>query len=210
MCKDSVVTFTPANPLPGAAKISVTGSVLDLWDEPTEVFLSFTTGANSDKTPPKLVFAYPAQGAVVPAYGTNIVLQFSKPVTVPIGTSPIQVLAGSAPITNNYAWTIGEDGRTFVNDLNLPPDTDITVAITADLVDFAGNSIHPVSIQFRTATDAQSRGPQIVSVSPANGAMNVKATTPIVLQFSNAMAAVSVDAGLQVTDAGATITWFDQ
>jgi hypothetical protein len=164
------------------------------------VFLSFTTGANSDTTPPKLVFA------VVPAYGTNVILQFSKPVTAVLGTAPIQVLAGSSPITSAYGWTIGEDGRKFENDLNLPPDTDIPVAVTADLVDFAGNPISPVSINFRTESDAQSQGPQVLSVSPANGAVNVNATSPIVLQFSRAMAPVSVSAGLQVTNTGVTIS----
>jgi hypothetical protein len=41
--------------------------------------------------------------------------------------------------------------------------------------------------------------------SPANGAANVNAKSPIMLQFSRAMATVSVGVGLQVTDAGVTI-----
>jgi hypothetical protein len=204
--QDSTVTFTPAVLLPGAANISVAGFMYDLWSQDTYVSFSFTTGAHSDTTPPKLVFSYPAQGSVVPAYGTILVLQFSKPVAASSGTAPIQVLAGSAPVTYNNGWTVGEDGRTYVNNLNLPADTDITVAVTSDLMDFAGNRIQPFSLQFRTASDAQSRGPQILSVSPAAGAVNVDATSLIVVKFSNAMMPGSVGPGLQVTDAGVPIT----
>ena len=201
----SVVTFTPAGLLPGAASISVAGYVKDLWGRQTYVSLAFTTGANSDPAPPTLVFAYPAEGALVPAYGTNVVLQFSKPVTAASGATPIQILAGSSPISG-YGLQLGEDGRTFAGNLNLAPDTDITVGVTSALVDFASNPIKPVSIHFRTASDAASRGPQVLSVSPANGAVNVNANSPIVLQFSHAMEPVSVGVGLQVTDAGPTIT----
>jgi hypothetical protein len=206
LTQGATVTFTPTVPMPGAATILVSGPILDLAGLQATVSFQFTTGSNPDTTPPTLVFTYPPDGARVPASGTNIVLRFSKPVTVPYNTVPVQILAGVAPISS-YNWmTLGEDSQTITGSVSFQPDTDVTVAVTADLRDFAGNPIQPVSFRFRTESLADSLGPTIMAVSPADGAVNVDVNSPFELHFSQPMEPVSVSSGLQVTDAGRTVT----
>jgi hypothetical protein len=200
----STVTFTPSAAMPGAATVSVSGRIADLWGLETYLSIQFTTGANTDTTPPALVFTYPKNGAVVPASGTNIVLRFSKPVTAASGKTPVQILAGSSVISG-FELSLGEDSQTFSGIVNLPPDAKITLAVTAGLQDFAGIPVPPQSIQFQTESDAESRGPTVTSVSPANGAVNVDVNAPISLYFSQTMEATSVGSGLHVTCAGRSI-----
>ena len=206
LTRGSTVTFTPTVPLPGAAAILVTGPVLDLAGLQAAVNVQFTTGSNPDTTPPTLVFTYPQDGARVPASGTNIVLRFSKPVTWSYNTVPVQILAGIVPISGYNLMTLGEDSQTITGSISFQPDTDVTVAVTADLRDFAGNPMQPVSFRFRTESLADSLGPTITTVSPADGAVNVDVNSPIELHFSQPMEPVSVSSGLQVTDAGRTVT----
>jgi hypothetical protein len=151
LTQDSTVTFTPTVPLPGAATIYVSGPVADLAGLQASVNVQFTTGANADTTPPTVVFAYPPDGSRVPAYLTNIVLRFSKPVTAN-GPAPIQILVGASPLSGNGGLTLGEDGQTFSAGIYFPPDSEITVAVTADIQDFAGNPLQPFSYRFKTAS----------------------------------------------------------
>jgi hypothetical protein len=199
----AVATFTPADSMPGAMQISVFGSVLDLGGLNTTVSTQFTTGANPDTTPPTLTFSYPSEGMLIPAQNPQITLRFSKPVTPRPGTNPIQIFGPGANF--NSQLSVGEDGRTFTGLVNLTADSDITISITSDLQDFAGNSIQPVAIHFRIAPYVVSQGPAVTSVSPADGAMNVPVNTPIELHFNQPMDASSMQGGLTVTNSGASI-----
>jgi methionine-rich copper-binding protein CopC len=197
----ALVTFTPSVPMPGAATVNVTGFIRDLQGGSTNVSVQFTTGANLDTTPPVLEFAYPADGSTSAAAGGNIVLRFSEPVVISPGG--IQILIGSSAGTLTlYA---GEDGRTFVSQLSLPPNTDIAIASTDGVRDFAGNRCAPFTIRFHTATDANSRSPQI-SVSPANGAVNVPLTQPVEIRFSQPVDGGTVQSNLHVYDVSSTVT----
>jgi methionine-rich copper-binding protein CopC len=206
LTQDSSVIFTPTVPMPGAATIVVSGLAADLAGLQADVRLWFTTGSNPDATPPTLVFTYPPDGARVPAGSTNLVLRFSEPVTVAYNAVPVQILSGASPISTYNLLTFGEDSQTLAGSFSLPADTDVTVAVTADLRDFNGNPIQPVSFRFRTESYVESQGPQVTAVSPADGAVNVDVNSPIELHFSQPMEPVSVSSGLQVTNAGRTVT----
>jgi hypothetical protein len=200
----STVIFTPRGRLPGAAMIKVGATIKDLRGLQGSFFLQFLTGANSDTTPPTLTFAWPPEGARVPAY-SNFVLHFSRPMTLAQGRNPIQIIAGPSGLSPYSTFNIGEDSQTFTGNMQLPPDTDVTLAVT-DLQDFAGTPIQPFSIHFRTLSEAESRGPRILSVSPANGAVNVDVHSPIEIRFAEPMEPDSVASGLEVTSAGRRVS----
>jgi hypothetical protein len=198
--RGGTVTFTPSAPMPGAARITISGGVRDLNGASTNTYLQFTTGSSPDTTPPVLEFAYPAEGAIVRAFGVNAVLRFSEPVLV--SASGLRVLAGSSDVAG---FNAGEDGRTFSGSWSLPPDSDITI-VASGVRDFAGNALAPVSIHFRTASDALSRSPKVVSVSPAGGAINVPPTQAVEVRFSHPMETASVRSSLHVSERSALLT----
>jgi hypothetical protein len=197
----STVTFTPAAALPGAASLSLTGTLRDLNGFSSSVNLQFTTGANPDRIPPVLVSSYPADGATVFPFDITIALRFSKPVAAAPGTNGIQIFAG-ANLLPSSSFTVGEDGQTFTTNQNIGPGTQITVFVTSNMRDFAGNAVEPFSIHFVTASDTVSRGPSVLSVSPADGAVNVDVNSPIEIRFAQPMDAVSVQNGFDVTASG--------
>jgi hypothetical protein len=197
----STVTLTPASALPGAATISLGGVIRDLNGLAANIRLQFTTGANPDRTPPTLLSSWPAPGATVPAYDTTIRLRFSKPVASVPGTEGIQVYTGADRLASS-GFTAGEDGQTFTSSQNFSPGSQVTVVVTTNLQDFAGNSVQPISIQFTIASDAASRGPSVLSVSPADGAVNVAVNAQIEVRFAQPMDAASVQSGFSVTASG--------
>jgi hypothetical protein len=200
------VVFTPDRPLPGASPIIVSGRYSDLTGNSADLFFQFTTGADPDTTPPSLSFVYPGEGDRVPSGATQFVLRFSEPMLSKPEKRPIQVYSGATQIGDFYSFSLGEDGQTFRLSLALPPEADITIVITSDLTDFAGNPIQPALIHFRTTSEAELRGPTITSISPTNGAINIGLDSPIEIRFSKAMDAVSVQSNLAVTNGGSQVS----
>jgi hypothetical protein len=197
----ATVTFTPAANLPAAATIQLNTLVQGLNGGTADLFLQFTTGANPDSTPPVLTYSYPANGATVPDYRAGIVLRFSKPVRPNPGTNPIQVYSGATEL-NSVEFAAGEDGQTFSTDFNPGGASQITVSVTSDLRDFAGNPVQPFSIRFTVEPGSQSQGPMVTSVSPANGAVNVAVNTPFQIVFAQPMNVASVQTAFNATAAG--------
>lgn len=103
-------------------------------------------------------------------------------------------------------FAISEDGQSLSNTVSLPPDTDITVAITGGLQDFAGNPVQPASIHFRTASAAESSGPKLIGVSPPDGAVNVPLNSHVQLRFTHPMAPASAQTGLALTNSEQVLT----
>jgi large repetitive protein len=201
----STVVFTPSSPLPGAAVISITGTLRDAQYSYASayVYLQFTTAANPDTTPPMLQFVYPPDGSSVPDRGVNLVLQFSKPVVIP--QASLHVLSGSSEI-GVVNWYAGADGRTYTaSNCSFPPAATVTLASSPGIVDFAGNALQPFTVHYQVLSDDASRGPQLVSISPANGATNVPVDQAVEVRFSQPIDSVSLQSSLYITDAGAIL-----
>jgi hypothetical protein len=120
---------------------------------------------------------------------------------VTITPNAIRVIGGA-----NTSWYVAQDGRTVSGSANLTPDSDITIAITSDLTDLAGNPITPVSYQLHTLSADESNLPRVKSVTPPAGAINVPVDSAIQLQFTHVMDLVSVGLGLHATADGIPIT----
>jgi len=197
----ATVKFTPNAALPGATQILLTGSFYDLLGASRSVFLSFTTGAITDTTPPQLEFSSISDGTTISPAGTaGIVLRFSKPMIIPY--QAIQFLSGSTPIYISSPFEVGEDGRTYTLRVTWPEKAHVLIASTPGVTDFAGNPITPFTIRFDTTAYGNSYGPSLISTIPADGAINVPVDQPVSLTFSQPMLTSSVRDSLRVVDQG--------
>jgi methionine-rich copper-binding protein CopC len=198
------VVIQPTVPFSGGSQVSVGGTVRDSTGNSAYISLSFSVAPVAAATPPVLEYTFPAAGSTIPATGTNLVLRFSEPVIV--GQNAIRLIGG--PGISTPSWYLEADGRTVVSadPPNLTPDSDITIAVTSNLTDFTGNPIVPVSYVLHTLSAAQSSMPQVQSITPPAGAINVAVDAVIQLQFTHAMDPVSVGNGLHVTANGIPLT----
>jgi hypothetical protein len=60
-------------------------------------------------------------------------------------------------------------------------------------------------VHYQVLSDATSRPPLLVSISPANGATNVPVNQPVEIRFSQPIDASSLQSSLYVTDAGSLV-----
>ena len=198
------VVIQPTVPFSAGSQVFVSGTARNAVGTMANISLYYTIAPVADTTPPVLEYTFPAADSTIPATGTNLALRFSKPVIV--GQNAILAIGG--PGTSQPSWYLAQDGRTVLSGgpATLTPDSDITIAITSNLTDFAGNAIVPVSYVLHTLSAAQSGMPQVQSITPPAGAINVPVDASIQLQFTHAMDPVSVGNGLHVTANGVPLT----
>lgn len=209
----ATVTFTPTPRLPAAAQIwiefyrtSTYGlSIADLagnrisYSSP----FSFRTAALTDTEPPKLLSISPEPGTALAPKSTDFRLTFSEPVVaVSLG---IKLYAGSQQVTSGPYLAYGVDPRVLSFSYTPPSDSKLTLIGTADLKDEAGNSIDPFVAEYPTLKAAPDVNPQVVSSTPASGALDVDPMTPVQIQFNKAMDPVSTAAALHVTQDGVSL-----
>jgi len=137
----STVTFVPAAPLTTLTtyNVVVTG-IEDLSGNPSNSNWSFTTGRNSNTTPPTVVAVSPASGATHVSVRTGVVVTFSEPVdptTLPAG---IQVTAGTTTVAGSVSCDAANQVATFVPSAVLASQTLYTVTV-AGVKDLAGNAM---------------------------------------------------------------------
>ncbi len=195
------VVIQPTVPFIGGSQVSVRGTALDSAGSSAPVFLSYTISPVPDTTPPVLEYTLPAAGSTIKAFGTNLILRFSEPVIK--GFRAISLIGATNPWPD---WNSAADGRTFSSFPDLKPDSDITIAISSDVTDLAGNPIAPVSFQLRSLSEDESRVPVVKSMTPPAGAINVPVDASIQLQFTHVMEPVLLSLGLHVTADGIPIT----
>jgi methionine-rich copper-binding protein CopC len=180
--------------------IGFSGTVRDNTGYFLGVRLSFTLAPIQDTTAPVLEYSFPAAGSTIPATGANVYLRFSKPVQV--AANAIRVIGGTV-----QNWYVAEDGRTIAStSASFSPDSDITIAISSGVTDFAGNPIVPVSFQVHALSTALSDAPKVGSTTPSAGAINVPVDAAIQFQFTHPMDPTSVTVGLHVTADGSVVT----
>lgn len=156
---------------------------------------SFTTGIASDTAPPIVLSINPANGATGVPINTQVVLQFSEPVTAArINSSTITVSAGGTPVESVLTVEEGTIVRfRLAGDVVLQADTVYTVSVRTTITDVAGNPLaSPVTSTFVTGSVFDITKPTITSIVPANNATNIAPTDPIVITFSEPMDPTSV------------------
>jgi len=202
----SVVTFTPAQPLPGNTTLGVRATgVADLVNNLSGTFTSqFSTGPGADTTAPVVTSVTPVNGATNQSVGTSVVLTFSKPIDPTTETlSSLAVLSGVTRLSVGFSRS--PDGMTVtMPNLSLSPSTTYTVVATHEITDLSGNHLVDFSSQFTTSAFTGSQ-PGVLSQVPANGATGVPANSQIVLTFGGPMLVSTLAGAFHVAQNGAVV-----
>ena len=204
------VTFTPTTPYPGSSSIQVwtQNAVKDLAGntDTAWVVTTFTTAGVADSAQPTVTSVTPANNATGIGRNAIISLTFSKsinPGTVN-GTS-LQMFVGTASIgtgTINFS----SDNRTVTFTPTTPAGETITIVATSAIKDLSGNSLVDFQSRFQTAEAIPANSPQVVTVRPGNGAINVSPNAVITLFTNgNPLNLATVEPGLHVAQNGVLV-----
>ena len=191
----TVLTFTPTAALAANTVYSITESgITDLAGNPVApVSSSFTTSSSGVPitTADLLVSSNPTNGAAGVPVTTNIVLTFTNPIdptsatlaNLPVQVQSVGLLSGSLAVSGATV--------TFTPLTPFPGNT-VIAANSTGLKDFAGNPAISGFYSFTTAATADTTSPQVISVTPGNGATNVGLGTQVVITFSKSLNAATV------------------
>jgi RHS repeat-associated protein len=201
------VTFTPAlimqaNTVYTVAVTNVTGN-----QTAPEFQSSFTTGSTTDSVAPTVVHTSPqAYQSGVPI-SSPIVMQFSKPMDP--ATFTVQNFTLTDYVTGILVpgmIQVDPTGTTasFVPQGFLGVGRTFGVTVNSLTQDSSGNNLNTsgASFTFTTSFAADTTAPQVLGMSPANGATAVPQNAVIVLEFSKPLNVITVSSGLQVQSGG--------
>jgi len=186
--------FVPAQPLAFNASYTVELStqITDLAGNPLSdsVVWSFTVQANPDKEPPNLVSFTPFLGAKDVEISSNIIVIFTETMNPnSIDSESFIVTSGSAEkVTGFYSYE--NNTATFDPASDFPLGSRITVVLTRDITDEAGNGLaNSFTWSFDTKASADTTLPTIQGLLlPAKKQQNVVITDPIIrVEFSEVM-----------------------
>jgi len=215
----ATVTFTPQNPYPSGATVSVVvddyAQILDLaGNSGARASATFTTATTTDTAPPTVLSVTPANGASGIGPNGQVVVTFSEsmnPATVTAccsvaGLENVFLLAGETPLS--FEAAMSTDNRVLtLSSLNLPANSAITLAVTHGATDLSGNPLVDFTSQFTTGSALESTSGSVVNQRPANGASGVSAAaSPIVLFLNVALDPSTVQGALHVLQNGLVVT----
>jgi hypothetical protein len=180
----TVATFAPTGLLAPSTvyTATITTGVKDLAGNslPGDNVFSFTTGTTPDTTRPTVSTALPFNNAINVPVNTQIIVTFSKPVsvaTVNAATFILNSAAGQEPGT--FLFDTSGTTATFTPTNQLKGTTTFTTTITTGVTDQAGNHLLTnFTDTFTTASD--NVAPTVLSTIPANGGTNVPLTKPVI------------------------------
>jgi len=154
----------------------------------------FTTGSTADTTPPPVQLISPPSGFVGAPTNTLPQILFSTVLSA-ASLGQVSLQQGStcpgSPVSTTASLILGDTGIQLTPSTPLLPGTMYTLCV-AGVQDVVGNTMaSPVTSSFKTGTGVNLTYPSIVSITPANGAIDVPDNTSITVVFSEPMDPVS-------------------
>jgi uncharacterized protein (TIGR03437 family) len=204
-------TFTPAGNLAAntAFIATVSGNVSGLAGNAmgSNYTWTFTTGANPDTTPPRVISTVPANGAIPVNVSANLTATFSEPMNpLTINAASFTVFQGATAVPGAVTYT--GSTATFTPAGKLESNTLYKATITGQVTDLAGNPLQGHwSWSFTTGTSS-AQTPASVSRTPASVSQTpvclpnfaVLAGSAIIASGSNAVTGdIGVSPGTTVT-----------
>jgi methionine-rich copper-binding protein CopC len=207
----STVTFTPTDPWPSAASITVSlmnrfgSTVLDVAGNRLGYNngFSFTTAATPSSTLPQLLSVSPEPGTVLTPPAVTFQLTFSE--TVSAGSGGLVVFSGSQQETPSLSYR-PDNWNVLMANASVSANSQVTLFGSDAIVDRAGNPLAPFSYQYSTGRAEVNDRPTVTSVTPNTGATNVAPETPVKLTFNKPMDPVSLLSSVRLTQDGQNIT----
>ena len=180
----AVVSFTPADALPGESRINVqvNSNVRDLANNASLSFFSFfnTGTAAVDDILPEVVMVTPSDGASEIGPNAAVVLTFSESLNAStVNGNNLSLFADGQRLSPSVSRS--SDNRTVTLRVTLPADSLIEVVVTSDVEDLAGNALVDFSSAFTTAASFDVGRPRVVTQRPGNGASGVSVDASVVL-----------------------------
>lgn len=173
------------------------------------VFTSTFATEVSDITPPIVTRTFPTNGATNVSAESSVTATFNELMN---GTSlntnsfTLTRTAGNVLVAGAVTYDAATKTASFVPSVNLAGTTNYTATVTTTARDTAGNVLAaPISFAFTTAVVVDSVAPTVLTVSPAENAVDVARTPSITAQFSEPMdpATITSAAFSMVTTIGA-------
>jgi hypothetical protein len=166
---------------------------------------SFRTAAAADTTAPTVMLVTPADGATGIGHNASVVITFSEamdPATV--GTTSVGVFANGQRISSGISARTA-DNRTFTIHGTWPANSELTLLITNEASDLAGNPLVPFRASFLTAPSFDTSTPFVVSQRPGNGATGVAVDSTVVLYTDEPLSASTVATAFLVSENGSLV-----
>ncbi len=162
-----------------------------------------TTSGDGDVTSPMVVSVTPADGSVDVSRPQSVAIVFSEalhPNTVTNDT--FGLFSGSTELGKNVFRSA--DNRVVVLDpfSLFDPSAEITVVVTDDVTDLAGNHLADFASRFTVEAASDGGAPSVVGSRPGNGATGVRTDQTGVFFFSETMDPDSFEDGLFVGAGG--------
>jgi RHS repeat-associated protein len=201
------ITFAPSQNLAASTNYSVAVTNVAGGQNTPEFQSTFTTGSTTDTTNPQIVLTSPQSGNTNFPTSAPIVAQFTKPMDpatlTPQNFTVYDDTAGvylSATVEVNATGTIA----TFVPQQPLGVGREFQAYLSSSIEDTSGNSLTGSATEFgfTTAFSPDTTQPQLLGISPSNGATNVPTNGLIVLGFSKPIDPISLTNGFQVQSGG--------
>ena len=175
----------------------------------TQVFQSaFTTGLTTSSTTGSAVLTSPPNGATNVPTNAAFMVQFSKQVD-PATVTPQTFYITDSVTGQTIPGTLQVDPSGFT--ASFVPQTTYhvgrqhNVTLTSGILDLTQNAFPGASFYFTAGFATQTQGPQLVGVSPANGATAVPLNSLLVAQFNEPLSVISATTGLQLQQGSTAI-----
>jgi RHS repeat-associated protein len=204
------VTFRPSANLPANSTFTVTATDVTGNQTTPEFQSTFTTGSTTDSVTPTIVQTNPQNGATGVPISAPIVVQFSNPLDP--STLTLQAFTVNDPVSGPVPGMIQVDpsGTTasFIPQGFLSVGRTFSVVLASAIEDSSGNAVEGSNtyFSFTTAFTADTTDPQMLGMSPSNGATAVPLNALITLDFSKPIDVISVSNGLQVESGGQPVS----
>jgi methionine-rich copper-binding protein CopC len=193
-CAGATAQFRPVDNLSASASYTATVAtgVKDLAGNAmaANYVWQFTTGVAPDSTAPSVLFTFPASNSVGVALNSAITVTFNESID-PATINALTFIVikndgiGGTPVAGSVTY-VGTTAQ-FKPEGNLSAGASYTATVTTGVKDLAGNALAAnVSWGFTTgsASDQDTAGPQVLSVSPTAGATNVPVDSSFVVSFN--------------------------
>jgi hypothetical protein len=187
--EDRDVLLIPHAPLPDAATVTV--AISGVEDRAGNVMVErttqFGTRIGPDTVSPVVVRVNPFYGAVDVPVNAVITMEATEaldPSTVNTNTFFVYDQAGGQ-VPGSY--NVSPDGRTvsFVPEVAFAAGRSYSVYLSArGMMDLSGNSLVGPDFSFTTAFAADTVGPQVIRVSPAEGLIEVPINAQVMVEFN--------------------------
>ena len=167
--------------------VTLTNAITDAADNrlAANYVWTFSTGVVTDTTAPTVLFTNPANSAINVSLNTALSVTFSESIDPATITSQTVFLRQDGGAVVSGSLQIVGTTVTFQPAADLAANTAYTGTITTGVEDLAGNSLAAdYTWSFTTTSEVDVTPPQVLSVSPADGAQQVPLDAVIVVNYS--------------------------